>query len=143
MRGVVNLNAIGERTIWIDCDVMQADGGTRCASITGSFIALCLALDQLKKKNVFKKIPINHMIAAVSVGIVNGKCCLDLNYAEDSTAEVDTNIVMTDSGKFVEVQGTAEKEPFDGEQLNKMMELAKKGINRLIDEQKAALKGVI
>lgn len=143
MRGVVDMNALGERTIWMDCDVIQADGGTRCASITGSFIALCLALDKLKKDGIFNEIPVDHCVAAVSVGIVDGTSCLDLNYEEDSRAEVDMNVVMTDSGDFVEVQGTAEKEPFSRQELDKMLGLAEKGINKLIEKQKESLKGII
>ncbi|MDP8258541.1 MAG: ribonuclease PH [Candidatus Aadella gelida] len=143
MRGVVDLEMLGERTIWMDCDVIQADGGTRCASITGSFIALCFALDNLKKKGVFKELPVKHMIAAISVGVVDDKIYLDLNYEEDSRAEVDSNIVMTDSGKFVEVQGTAEGETFSREQLDKMLELAEGGINKLISKQKEVLKKVL
>lgn len=143
LRGVVDLSALGERTIWMDCDVIQADGGTRCASITGSFIALCLALDQLKKVGVFDKLPVNHFIAAVSVGIVGGKNLLDLDYGEDSRAEVDMNVVMTDSDKFVEVQGTAEREPFSQTAMDELMRLAKKGIKSLINKQKEALKGII
>ncbi|MFH1411295.1 MAG: ribonuclease PH [Candidatus Omnitrophota bacterium] len=143
MRGVVALEKIGERTIWMDCDVIQADGGTRCASITGSFIALCLALEHLKKQGVFNELPLKHMLAAVSVGVVNGKIYLDLNYEEDSTAEVDANIVMTDSGKFIEIQSTAEGNAFTKEQMDKMIEFACKGIDRLIEIQKAALKGIL
>ncbi|MCK5450779.1 MAG: ribonuclease PH [Candidatus Omnitrophica bacterium] len=143
LRGVVDMDVLGERTIWMDCDVIQADGGTRCASITGSFVALCLALNKLKKEGIFNKIPINHMVAAISVGIIDGKCFLDLNYKEDSRADVDTNIVMTDSGKFVEIQGTAESEPFDQKQLGEVIKLAQKGIKQLIEEQKIVLKGVL
>jgi ribonuclease PH len=142
MRSVVDMDVLGENTIWLDCDVVQADGGTRCASITGSFVALCLALDHMKKQGVFKKLPVRQFIAAVSVGIVDGKSCLDLNYEEDSRAEVDMNIAMTDSGEFVEVQGTAEKGTFSHAQLGEMIELAQKGIQSLIGKQKEALKGV-
>lgn len=145
MRGVVNMEALGERTIWMDCDVIQADGGTRCASINGSFIALYLALGRLKKDNALKEIPINSFIAAVSAGMVGGTPFLDLTYEEDSAAEVDMNVVMTDGGKFVEVQGTAEKEPFGKEDLDEMLDLAKKGIMKIVEKQKEALKsaGVI
>ncbi|MGB2601691.1 MAG: ribonuclease PH [Candidatus Omnitrophota bacterium] len=143
LRGVVDLTALGERTIWMDCDVIQADGGTRCASITGSFIALCLALDHLKKQGVFDKLPVRHFIAAVSVGVVDGKSLLDLNYEEDSRAEVDMNVVMTDSDKFVEVQGTAEREPFSQPVMDELMQLAKDGIKSLVDKQKEVLKGVV
>jgi len=142
MRGVVDLDALGERTIWMDCDVIQADGGTRCASITGSFVALCLALDYMKKQKMIDRIPVKNFVAAVSAGIIDGKDYLDLNYEEDSRAEVDMNIVITDSARLVEVQGTAEREPFSFAQMDKMMELAKKGIKKLIEKQKEALKGV-
>ena len=143
LRGVINTDVIGERTIWIDCDVMQADGGTRCGSITGSFIALCLALGQLKKRGVFHDLPIKQFVAAVSVGVVGGDNYLDLSYEEDSRAEVDMNIVMTDSDKFVEIQGTAEKEPFSHDQMQGLLDLGKKGIAKLIEKQKEVLKGVL
>ncbi|MGB2661040.1 MAG: ribonuclease PH [Candidatus Omnitrophota bacterium] len=143
LRSVTTLELIGERTIWMDCDVIQADGGTRCASITGSFVALCLALNVLKKQGEFRSIPVNNYIAAVSVGIVGGNTFLDLNYDEDSQADVDMNVVMTDSGKFVEVQGTAEKEPFSRTCMDEMMKLAKKGVDHLVKEQRTALKGVL
>jgi len=144
LRGIVDLNVIGERTIWMDCDVIQADGGTRCASITGSFIALYLALASLKEKEkgLIEEVPIRNFLAAVSIGIVDGEPCLDLCYEEDARAEVDMNVVMTDSGKFVEVQGTAEKEPFSREQMDRMLELAEKGIEELIGIQKEVLKEV-
>ncbi|MFH1305312.1 MAG: ribonuclease PH [Candidatus Omnitrophota bacterium] len=139
LRTVVDMEALGERTIWIDCDVMQADGGTRCAGITGSFIALYMALLHLKKQKVFKDLPVRDFVAAVSVGTVGGANYLDLNYDEDSTADVDMNVVMTSSGSFVELQGTAEKEPFTREQMDDMLKLAGKGIGILIDKQKTAL----
>ncbi len=142
LRSVVNMNALGERTIWVDCDVIQADGGTRCASITGSFVALCLALNYLKREGMFNKIPITSFIAAVSAGMVDGRPYLDLAYAEDSHAEVDMNVVMTDSGRFVEIQATAEKDPFSRADMGKMLKLAEKGIKSLIGKQRAALKGV-
>jgi ribonuclease PH len=143
LRSVTTLELLGERTIWMDCDVIQADGGTRCASITGSFVALCLALDKLKKQGEFASIPVNNYIAAVSVGVVNDDVLLDLTYDEDSRAEVDMNVVMTDSGKYVEVQGTAEKEPFSRSRMDEMLKVAKKGIDGLISKQKTALKGVL
>jgi ribonuclease PH len=143
LRGIVDMNVIGERTIWMDCDVIQADGGTRCASITGSFIALYLALADLKQKGLIRDVPVKHFLAAVSVGIVGGEPCLDMCYEEDSAAEVDMNVVMTDSGKFVEVQGTAEKEPFSREEMDSMLALAEKGISELINIQKEALKEVL
>ncbi len=142
LRSVVDMKALGERTFWIDADVIQADGGTRCASITGSFVALGLAVKKLMKDGVISANPIKDFLAAISVGIIDGKVCLDLNYEEDSKAEVDMNIVMTSSGKFVEVQGTAEKEPFGDKDMETMINLAKKGIKELISEQKEVLKGV-
>jgi len=142
LRGIVDLKALGERTVWIDCDVIQADGGTRCASITGSFVALCLAMRKLKERDIFTEIPVKKFIAAVSVGVVGGKGLLDLNYEEDSAAEVDMNVVMTDSGEYIELQGTAEKQPFSRDDMERMLGLAHKGIKSLIKEQKEALKGV-
>lgn len=139
LRSVVDLPALGERSIWIDCDVIQADGGTRCASITGSFIALADALSWMKKKSMITKVPIIDHVAATSVGLIKGEPVLDLTFQEDSSADVDMNIVMTGGGKFIEVQGTAEGEPFDGEELHKLLDLAKKGIGQLIDIQKKAL----
>jgi len=142
LRSVVDMDLLGERTIWMDCDVLQADGGTRCASISGSFVALCLALKQLKKQGTLNSVPIKDFIGAISVGIIDGNSCLDLNYEEDSRAEVDMNIVMTDSGKFVEVQGTAEKAPFDSDQMNELLQLGKKGTQNIIEKQKTVLGGV-
>ncbi len=140
LRSVVDMKALGERTIWIDADVIQGDGGTRTASITGGFIALGLALKKLQKQGILKASPIKDFIAAVSVGIVNEQPVLDLCYAEDSKAEVDMNIIMTGSGKFVEVQGTAEGNPFNQAQLDDLLKLAKKGIQGLIRMQKQILK---
>lgn len=131
LRAVVDLKALGERTIWIDCDVIQADGGTRTASITGAFVALCLALQKLEEKGVITEIPIKDYVAATSVGIVDGAVVLDLEYVEDSQADVDMNVVMTGSGEFVEIQGTAEGKPFSRDQLNELLLLAEKGINEL------------
>ncbi|MDD5073466.1 MAG: ribonuclease PH [Candidatus Omnitrophica bacterium] len=139
LRAVVDLPVLGERSVWIDCDVIQADGGTRCASITGSFIALADALSWMKKKGMITKIPVLDYVAATSVGMIKGEPVLDLTFQEDSNADVDMNIVMTGGVKFIEVQGTAEGEPFDGEELHKLLELAKKGIGQLIDIQKKAL----
>jgi len=139
MRAIIDLPALGERSVWIDCDVLQGDGGTRCASITGSFIALSDAISWMKKKGMISKAPVLDHVAAISVGLVKGEPVIDLTFQEDSNADVDMNIVMTGGGKFIEVQGTAEGEPFDGEQLNKLLELAKKGIGQLIDIQKKAL----
>jgi ribonuclease PH len=143
LRGAVDMKKLGEKTIWIDCDVIQADGGTRCASITGSFIALYMALGWMRDKGMIKELAVEHFVAAVSVGIHDGNALLDLDYAEDSTAEVDMNIVMTDSGSFVEIQGTAEGRPFNAEQMSSLIKLGQKGIFDLIQKQKAVLKGVI
>ena len=139
LRAVVDLPALGERSVWIDCDVIQADGGTRCASITGSFIALSDAISWMKKKGMISKTPVLDYVAAISVGLIKGEPVIDLTFQEDSNADVDMNIVMTGGGKFIEVQGTAEGEPFDGDQLNKLLALAKKGIGQLIDIQKKTL----
>ena len=142
MRAVVDMAKLGERTIWMDCDCIQADGGTRCASITGSFVAMELALEGLKKSGILEGMPVFDYVAAVSVGIVDGKPILDLDYDEDSKAEVDMNIVMTGGGRFIEIQGTAEKEPFRKEDLNLLLILGKKGIEDLVKIQKKALKGI-
>lgn len=139
IRSVIDMAKIGERTLWIDCDVVQADGGTRCASITGAFIAVCLALKSLKKKKLINTIPIKEFVAAISVGMVGGKGFLDLDYSEDSNADVDMNVIKTSSGKYVELQGTAEKEPFDDKQMATLLSLADKGINELIAIQKQAV----
>lgn len=136
LRSVVDLKKVGERTIWIDADVLQGDGGTRTAAITGGFIALAEAFEKLKKGGILIENPILDFIAAVSVGRVNGKAVLDLSYQEDSSAEVDMNIVMTGSGKFVEIQGTAEGKPFDKKDMDALVLLAKKGIFELIQIQK-------
>lgn len=141
LRAVVDTKLLGERQIFIDCDVIQADGGTRCASITGAYVALALACRKLMTKGVLKKSPLLSEVAAVSVGIIEGAPILDLCYEEDSTAEVDMNIVCTGAGKFIEIQGTAEREPFDREQMNSMLELAEKGINHLFTIQRYALNG--
>jgi len=143
LRAALNLKKLGENTITIDCDVLQADGGTRTASITGAFVALQDAINVLKKdKNgAMKGDPIQHMLAAVSVGIYEGVPVLDLDYAEDSKAHTDMNVIMTGSGGFVEVQGTAEGETYTQEELNAMLDLARKGIGELIEAQKAALAG--
>ena len=143
MRSVADMSKIGERTLWVDCDCIQADGGTRCASITGSFISVILALEKMREDGLIKKMPISDYVAAVSVGMLGGKPVLDLDYEEDSTAEVDMNIIMTGDGRFVEIQGTAEREPFKKEDMNKLITLAKKGIDELIAAQKKVLKGII
>ncbi|HVJ50776.1 ribonuclease PH [Desulfitobacterium sp.] len=140
LRSVVDSKKLGERTIWIDCDVIQADGGTRTASITGAYVALVDAIQYLIQKGALKESPIQDFLAAVSVGKVEGIPILDLAYPEDSRAEVDMNVVMTGAGKFVEIQGTAEEVPFDRNELDQFLALAEKGIRELISEQKAALK---
>lgn len=141
LRAIVDTKILGERQIFIDCDVIQADGGTRCASITGAYVALGLACRKLVKKGTLKNSPILSEVAAVSVGIVENTAILDLCYAEDSTAEVDMNIVCTGAGKFIEIQGTAEREPFTREQMNEMLTLAETGINQLFAIQRNALNG--
>lgn len=140
IRAIVDMEKLGERTITLDADVIQADGGTRTASITGCFVALCDAIKKLKKQKKIKHDPIKEYVAAVSVGVVNGTPVLDLPYIEDSVAEVDMNIVMTESGRLVEVQGTAEGEPFSIKTMDQMIELAAQGIKQLIGRQKATLK---
>jgi len=139
LRAVTDMKELGERTILIDCDVIQADGGTRTASITGSYIALVDALRYLKKKKMITGLPVKDCLAAVSVGIVAGKPVLDLCYSEDSSAETDMNMVMTGSGEIVEIQGTAEGKPFSKTELNKLLALGEKGIKLLIKKQRAAL----
>ncbi|MGE5390724.1 MAG: ribonuclease PH [Deltaproteobacteria bacterium] len=139
LRAVVDMQALGERTIWIDCDVIQADGGTRTASITGSFVALYLALKKLKDNGVIDTIPLKDYVAAISVGMLDGEVRLDLEYVEDSRAEVDMNVVMTGSGEFVEVQGTGEKNSYSRAQLDAMLAMAEKGIFELIAIQKSIL----
>jgi len=132
LRAVVDLRALGERTIWVDCDVIQADGGTRTASITGAFIALWDACQKLVNRKMIKSLPISENVAAISVGIIDGTPMLDLRYTEDAMAAVDMNIVMTGKGKFVEIQGTAEETPFSREESNQMLDLATDGIQKLI-----------
>lgn len=139
LRSVVDLQGLGERTIWIDCDVIQADGGTRTASITGGFVAMALALGKLFKENAISTLPINDYLAATSVGLIGQEILLDLCYAEDSQAKVDMNLVMTGEGKFVEIQGTGEEEPFSLEELHTFLEFGKKGVLDLIEQQKSAL----
>ena len=143
MRSVVRLNDLGERTIWLDCDVIQADGGTRTASITGAFVALVLALDRLKQTEVLKTMPVGDYVAATSVGIVGGMPLLDLAYEEDSQADVDMNIVKTGDGRYIEVQGTAESEPFDRTALDGLLELADAGIGELIEKQRAIVGSLL
>jgi ribonuclease PH len=141
LRAVTDLAQLGERSIYIDCDVIQADGGTRTASITGAYVALADALAVLHDKGVFAHIPLKEAVAAVSVGIIDGQPLLDLNYQEDSGAEVDMNFVMTSSGRFVEVQGTAEAEPFTVGQMDAMRDQAMAGIQQLFMFQQEALRG--
>ena len=139
LRAIVDTKKLGERQIFIDCDVIQADGGTRCASITGAYVALSIACQKLMKQGTLKVSPILSEVAAISVGVVEGTPILDLCYAEDSTAEVDMNIVCTGAGKFIEIQGTAEREPFTREQMNEMLSMAETGINQLFTIQRYAL----
>jgi len=142
LRSVTALKELGERTIWIDCDVIQADGGTRTASITGAFVAMVLAMDRLRQQGALRNIPVTDYVAATSVGIVKNTPLLDLAYEEDSAAEVDMNVIKTGGGKFIEIQGTAETEPFDRAALDALLNLADKGITELIEKQRA-LVGVI
>ncbi len=139
LRAAVDLSALGENTIMIDCDVLQADGGTRTASITGGFVALSLAVEQMLAKKQIKKNPIHGQIASVSVGIYNGVPVLDLDYAEDSNAETDMNVVMNDASGFIEVQGTAEGHAYRKDELDAMLELAEHGIKQLLEKQAIAL----
>lgn len=139
LRAVVDLKLLGERTIWVDCDVIQADGGTRTASITGGFVALYLAIQNLIRNRSIEKNPVEDFLAATSVGILDKEYILDLAYDEDFNAKVDMNVVMTASGKIVEIQGTAEKMPFSKEDLDNLIELASKGIAQLIEVQKEVL----
>ncbi len=141
LRAIINMVLIGERTIWIDCDVIQADGGTRTASITGSFVALWDACTYMLNHKMIKEMPISDFVAATSVGIIKGDKVLDLCYVEDSSAEVDMNIIMTGKGGFVEIQGTAESNPFSREDANELLDLAAKGIQQLIGLQRKMLIG--
>lgn len=142
LRAVADLAKLGERTIWIDCDVIQADGGTRTASITGAFVALGLAAEKLVQAGTLNTVPLKDFVAAVSVGIVDGEVLLDLCYEEDSRADVDMNFVMTAAGKMVELQATAEHHVFDDTQLSKMMEYARQGVQELIAKQQAVLSAL-
>lgn len=139
LRSAVDLEKLGERTLWVDCDVLQADGGTRTAAITGAFIAMMEALNKLVGKGSLKQVPVKTQVAAVSVGIVDGEALLDLCYVEDSTAEVDMNVVMTSHGEIIEIQGTGEQRPFTKEEFAKMMELAELGIGQLVALQQREL----
>ncbi len=140
LRSVADLDCLGERTVWLDCDVIQADGGTRTASITGAYVALACALRTWAAAQTVPESLLRDSVAAVSVGVVEGRALLDLDAAEDNTADVDMNFVMTGSGKFVEVQGTAEKEPFDAPQLDRLIGLAGAGIQRLLELQQRVLR---
>jgi ribonuclease PH len=139
LRAITDLNALGERTIIVDCDVIQADGGTRTAAVTGAYVALAIAANSLVRFGVIRDFPLREAVAAVSVGIVGGTPLLDLCYEEDSRAEVDMNVVLTSGGRFVELQATAEQTPFDEEQLESLVALARKGIQQLLAEQRKAL----
>lgn len=139
LRSVVNLHALGERTITLDCDVIQADGGTRTTSITGAFVALAIAVNKIAEQHKLAVFPITDYLASTSVGVAGGQALLDLNYEEDSKAKVDMNLVMTGSGKFVEVQGTGEDSPFSRDELNEILELGEKGIRELILRQQEVL----
>ncbi|HEY6780930.1 MAG TPA: ribonuclease PH [Thermoleophilaceae bacterium] len=141
LRGVVDFKALGERTVWIDCDVLEADGGTRCAAITGGYIALELALGRVMADGLLEQLPLTQSVAAVSCGVVDGRPLLDLDYSEDSTAEVDANIVMTGDGGLVEVQATAERTPLSRASLDALLELGAAGIERLRAAQREAIDG--
>ncbi len=140
LRSVTRLQDLGERTVWVDCDVIQADGGTRTASITGAFVALALALQGLVDRGTLPALPIKDYVAATSVGVVDGAPLLDLNYQEDSRAQVDMNVVQTGAGALVEVQGTAEGDPFSRQALTALMDLAGEGISRLVEIQKSLIR---
>jgi len=142
LRAIADLKRLGEKTIWVDCDVIQADGGTRTASITGAYVALREAVAAWLTKGILVADPIKDSVAAVSVGIIDGKVLLDLSYEEDSRADVDMNFVMTGSGKFVEVQGTAESAPFTGKQMERMTEIAQEGVRELLKAQKKVLASI-
>lgn len=141
LRSVVNMEALGERTLWVDCDVLQADGGTRTASISGAFVALALGLAKLDRQESFKTPVLNDQVAAISVGVIGGEPMLDLPYEEDSRADVDMNVVATGAGRFVEVQGTGEDGTFDRDELNRLLDLALGGIQEITALQRAALEG--
>jgi ribonuclease PH len=139
LRAVTNQQALGERTVWLDCDVIQADGGTRTAAITGAFVALAFAMNRMVAAGILKTLPLTDTVAATSAGIVEGRALLDLAYEEDSRAEVDMNLVMTGSGKYVEIQATAEGQPFSGGEMQDLLALAAAGIRRLTEQQRAVL----
>lgn len=139
LRAAVDLGALGERQVIVDCDVLRADGGTRCAAITGGYVALAIALNRLKRDGKLRKSPLGSAVAAVSVGLVNGVALLDLEYGEDSRADVDVNVVMTDARRFVELQGTAEGSPFDDDELATLLRLARLGLDQLFEAQNAVV----
>ena len=143
LRSVASLNELGERTVWLDCDVIQADGGTRTASITGAFVALVLALERLREQKAIPRVPVTDYVAATSVGIVAGTPLLDLAYDEDSRAEVDMNVIKTAGGKFIEVQGTAETNPFDRAALDALLALADEGIKALVEKQREVVGKIL
>ena len=143
LRAVTRLEELGERTIWIDCDVIQADGGTRTASITGGFVAMALALEKLHKEGLIERVPIEDYVAAISVGVVNGVPLTDLAYEEDSKAEVDMNIVKTGNGRFIEIQGTAEGAPFDAKALGELLDLSNTAIQTLIEMQQDIVGSIL
>ncbi|MGL5352218.1 MAG: ribonuclease PH [Clostridium sp.] len=140
LRSVIDLKALGEKTIWIDCDVIQADGGTRTTSITGAFVALVDAVNKLHKQKPFKVYPVRNFVSATSVGIVGDEKVIDLCYEEDSKAKVDMNVIGTDEGEFIEVQGTGEESPFKRSELNELLDLAEKGLKQMVQLQKDSLK---
>jgi ribonuclease PH len=140
LRAVSDLEKLGERTVWLDCDVIQADGGTRTASITGAFVAMALALERMVATNILRTVPLLDSVAATSVGLIDGAPLLDLSYQEDSRAEVDMNVVLTGSGKFVEVQATAEGRPFSADELQRLLGLAVDGIGRLAEQQRTLVR---
>ena len=143
LRSVVRLDELGERTVWLDCDVLQADGGTRTAAITGAFVAMVLAMGKLREAGVVAAVPVNDYVAATSVGVIDGTPMLDLAYEEDSRAEVDMNVVQTGGGRFIEVQGTAEAEPFDRAALDALLALAEQGISQLVARQRAIVGDIL
>jgi ribonuclease PH len=140
LRAVMDQEALGERTVWLDCDVIQADGGTRTASVTGAFVALALAMERMVAAGMLKHFPLTDSVAATSVGLVDGRALLDLVYEEDSRAEVDMNVVMTGSGRYVEIQATAEGRPFSGSEMQDLLALAAAGIRRLTEHQRALVQ---
>ena len=143
LRSVVTMSELGERTVWIDCDVIQADGGTRTASITGGFVAMVLALDRVRQQGVLTRMPVTDYVAATSVGVVDGTPLLDLAYDEDSRAEVDMNVIKTGDGRFIEVQGTAESKPFDRASLDALLGLADQWIKALIEKQRGVVGKIL